>query len=240
MLKNGVTYEPAAIIAADDDDDDHGAGHDDISLTSKPSPKKNKIFTSSKKKKSAKKQSYVMINEELSDDDDEEEEDEESDGEININDDYSKHTNGSMATNKTLQIAENSEDETEISDLEDIELNTSPIHHTTNIQITTTQNQKDRHCRYGTSAYFGLRLNYNHTKWHNIGWTIIFSLHCIAILIVLSLVWSSSKVSMPHAESGLFILLFLLAFAIIFSFAWTFMLRYCGGFIVWILIIANR
>lgn len=44
---------------------------------------------------------------------------------------------------------------------------------------------------------------------------------------------------MPHATNGVFILCFLLAFAVIYAFLWTFLLRYCGGFIVWVLILGN-
>ena len=236
MKKNGVVYEPAAIIAADEED----AGNDNSSSTTTKKHKKSKKSSPSKKK--SKKQSYVMINEDLSEDDDDLSDQENE--EININDDsqHTKHTNGSTMT--ALRIAEQSDDETEISDLEDIELNASPNNNTKHTQNGNTtpskHNQNKKHHTYGTSAYYGLRLNYEHKKCHNIGWTIAFAIHCIAILVVLALVWTSDRVSMPHAQNGIYILLFLLLFAILFSFVWTLMLRYCGGFIVWILIAANR
>lgn len=97
--------------------------------------------------------------------------------------------------------------------------------------------------KYGVSVLFGqhgLRLNYDgKSKCHDCGWSIIWILHCIVIVGVLVIVWTSEHVHMPHARNGIFILCFLLAFAVIFAFLWTFLLKYCGGFIVWVLILGN-
>eukprot|EP00484_Ammonia_sp_Unknown_P013988 CAMPEP_0197078756 /NCGR_PEP_ID=MMETSP1384-20130603/213281_1 /TAXON_ID=29189 /ORGANISM="Ammonia sp." /LENGTH=625 /DNA_ID=CAMNT_0042517625 /DNA_START=22 /DNA_END=1899 /DNA_ORIENTATION=+ len=100
----------------------------------------------------------------------------------------------------------------------------------------TTNNGKTR---YGLSAYYGVRLNYAHSKCHDVTWAVLWILHCLIILVVLVVVWSSRHVHMPHASNGLFLMSFLLAFAIIYSFIWTFLLKYCGGFIVWVLILGN-
>eukprot|EP01084_Bolivina_argentea_P238910 401421_1 len=238
-----------AIIPSKLDDDDQ---NDTISLTKslKKQTKKNK------KKSSSKKQSYVMINTSFEDGDyDIDEEDEEYTDDTNSNINNIKHTNGSIMTSH--QIAEESsnsnddDDESTISELEEVELcspnnnkrnknNINNINNMNNINIKRgiIINKSDKP-KYGLSAYYGVRLNYKDTKCHDIGWCIVWILHCIALLIVLVIVWSSEHVNMPHASNGLFILLFLLAFACIFAFTWTFLLKYCGGYICWVLIIGN-
>eukprot|EP01083_Nonionella_stella_P012255 34780_1 len=242
-------HAAAAIIPADDDD--HEEDNDTISLT-KSAKKLSK--KRSKKGQSSTKQSYVMINTSYNHFDTDEEDDELTDS--NSPKHTLSHTNGTT----TQQMAEDShtdDEDSTISELEEVELcgaagskrnnDTSlmsvDIDHS--ITDTTDLHFGNKHGndgnKYGLSAYYGARLNYKESQHtcHDMGWSIFWIIHCIAVIIISIIVWTSDHVHMPHASNGLFILLFLLAFAVIFSFAWTFLLKYCGGYICWILIIGN-
>lgn len=167
-------------------------------------------------------------------------------------------SNAGHSTRSTHKLSDSESASSSISDLEQHDFEDVQLTNDTKLRLPSTspngfhaintypdsyemQNLRDK---YGVSAYYGTRLQYNAvTQWHDIGWAIFWILHCIAIVLIFVLTWSSEQVhsvGMPHAHHGLFLMLSLLALSFVFAFLWTFLLKYCGGAIVWLLIIGNR